>query len=438
MITPKKGGREAGLSRLRLRAQLPYLVSAWLSCGAISITLTQRAYAGDGLPWIGDSGVLGPSLLALWGALFMLAVYAVNVLDNFSQVRRCGASVLNMLRLSSVPLLLLGLTLTLFAGATVSVGRALAQTFTDEWRFLPGFVASQNHFLEMPAAAPSAGSTRGATFSLNLPNDRVAIGGYDPGHKLVQLPLDLEHSYVRENDPDGLRAALSVSRNGRVPIITIEPYPPRGDERPVLDTIVLGERDKDVAKLADIVSANKPLVVYLRWGQEMDLSGLYPWAANDPGLFRSAFRRVVGLFREHGATNVRWIWSPAGIAGAEAYYPGDDVVDEIGLTILGDASWDHNYGLEPQSFAELLQPKYDLVQGFGKPIIVAELGVSGSAERQRDWLAEIPLALHGFPLIHGIVYFDAINSANTRTVSRPDWTIAPEALTNLTKVLTDG
>ena len=208
-----------------------------------------------------------------------------------------------------------------------------------------------------------------------------------------------------------------------------------GDSRPVLDVVVMGERDGEILELANVVAASYPQLVYLRWSQEMDLSGLYPWAANDPSLFREAFRHVVMLFRQRGATNVRWVWSPAGVSGAQAYYPGEDVVDRIGLTILGDATWDHGYALQPQSFQQLLRPKYDLVEQFSKPIIIAELGVSGSAERQREWLAEVPGALTHYPLVRALVYFNAVNSPNAWATYRPDWRIARDVLGGLASEL---
>jgi cellulose synthase (UDP-forming) len=54
-------------------------------------------------------------------------------------------------------------------------------------------------------------------------------------------------------------------------------------------------------------------------------------------LYQQAFRHVVSLFRDEGADNVRFVWSPAGETNALDYYPGGDVVDYVGLTVLEDA-----------------------------------------------------------------------------------------------------
>jgi beta-mannanase len=259
-----------------------------------------------------------------------------------------------------------------------------------------------------------------------LPAERIAVGAYDPELALRDLYLDLEHWYVRQDEPDLLVGALAMARNRRSLLVTIEPFPARRQREPVLDAVAAGRADEQLRRLARAVRAAYPQAVLVRWGHEMDLSGLYPWAANAPDLYRAAFRRVVTVFREEEASNARWVWSPAGDPAAEAYYPGDDAVDYIGLTILGDETWDAGFGLPPQSFVELLRPRYERMVGFGKPIILAEVGVSGSPDRQADWLAQAAGALAEFPAIRALGYFNDVNAANSRLAHRPDWRLAPE------------
>jgi beta-mannanase len=78
--------------------------------------------------------------------------------------------------------------------------------------------------------------------------------------------------------------------------------------------------------------------------------------------------------RTHGAENVKWIWSPAGNEGAEAYYPGDDVVDVVGTTVLYDQ---HFYGDLTPSFSDLAQ-KRSWLNKFGKPVWIVEFGAGNS------------------------------------------------------------
>jgi cellulose synthase (UDP-forming) len=282
----------------------------------------------------------------------------------------------------------------------------------------PGIRASATVAVVSPTAVPTIRA-------FDLPERSVALGMYDPWQTAADLPLDLEHWYIRQDEPILLQGALSRTRDRRTVMVTVEPFPQRGDRTPVLDTIVAGARDGELRKLARVARLASPQVVLIRWGHEMELSGLYPWSANHPELYQAAYRHVVEVFRSEGADNVRWVWSPVGNAGLEAYYPGDSVVDYVGVTVLGDPGWDANFGLPPQSFAQLLEPKYERLAAYGKPILVAEFGVSGPPERQQTWLQDAARSIDQFPLVRALSYFNDVNAENNHLSSRPDWRLDP-------------
>jgi endoglucanase len=121
------------------------------------------------------------------------------------------------------------------------------------------------------------------------------------------------------------------------------------------------------------------------------------------------------------------VWSPAGNDNAIDFYPGDDVVDYVGVTVLGDEGWDAQFGLPRQSFEQILQPRYDQLQELGKPVIVAEAGVSGTPQWQHDWLEAASESLDAFPLVRGVVYFDAQNPAVNQFATRPDWRLTADS-----------
>src|SRR3954465_5494246 len=106
-----------------------------------------------------------------------------------------------------------------------------------------------------------------------------------------------------------------------------------------------------------------------------------------------------------------------------AYYPGDEYVDYVGMTVFGDEDWDRLFGQEAQSFADHVAVKYNVLSQLQKPMIVAELGVSARKERQEDWLDQGVEALKGFPLIKAISYFNDRNSSNNRLPTQPDWSL---------------
>ena len=66
-------------------------------------------------------------------------------------------------------------------------------------------------------------------------------------------------------------------------------------------------------------------------------SQAYPGAQTTAADYVVAWRRIVDIFRSSGADNVAWVWSPnvpdVGGVGYAAYYPGDDYVDWVGVSL---------------------------------------------------------------------------------------------------------
>ncbi|MGN6700450.1 MAG: glycoside hydrolase family 26 protein, partial [Thermomicrobiales bacterium] len=132
----------------------------------------------------------------------------------------------------------------------------------------------------------------------------------------------------------------AVARRGAMPMVTWEPWDDSGEiAQPAfaLRTILAGEYDPYIRHWArDAAAWHKPF--YLRFAPEMN-GDWYPWAprvsGNTAAEYVATWRHVHDIFREEGATNVRWVWSPN---VADAYttpfaevYPGDNYVDWIAL-----------------------------------------------------------------------------------------------------------
>jgi cellulose synthase (UDP-forming) len=432
MITPKKG---RGLPAFALRSHIIYLVGF---AGSLTVVWLNLVGAASDIS-------RGYVLFTLLGAMYMLLVVLVNTVTDLAGLHRLGVAWYRSIGLRVVPLLVVGgavLWLLVTAGVAAPPVLAAARGIqappslpssvestaepAPELAADPGVTtSSQPSSVESTAEpAPELAADPGVTASSQplLLTDQLSLGAYDPWQRLDGLPLTLEHSYARQSEPDVLAAALEKAGSRRVPLVTIEPMPTGVETMTVLDRVVSGQADAELALLAQVVRVYDPQIVLIRWAHEMDLNLLYPWSSNDPALYRAAFRHVVEVFRSEGATNVRWVWSPAGQGNALAYYPGDDVVDYVGLTTLGDARWDAELGFEPrQTMADILRPRYDAVKGTQKPIIIAELGVSGTAAEQRAWLSEAARALSEFPQLQALVYFNDRNAANNWRVSQPDW-----------------
>ncbi len=183
----------------------------------------------------------------------------------------------------------------------------------------------------------------------------------------------IQHTFSDWHNDRYIAQQLLISlKQGNTPLITIEPRRDVNGKQ-LLNLIANGSYDKRISQLAKILGATKQ-TIYIRFAHEMELHDLYAWGNQDPVEFIKAYRHVINLSRQQGAKNVKWVWSPAGNQGAEAYYPGNKYVDVIGTTILYDKYW---YGSYQPSFAELSQKRTWLLS-YNKPVWVVEFGVGTS------------------------------------------------------------
>jgi hypothetical protein len=111
-----------------------------------------------------------------------------------------------------------------------------------------------------------------------------------------------------------------------------------------------------------------------------------PALADGPERFRDAYRHLVDLSRAAGAVNLTWVfhvngdpWPRRPWNTPAAYYPGDDYVDWIGVSIYGSQGPGEYYG----SFRRLLDAVYPRLCGLSpdKPIAVLEWGIAQRPSR---------------------------------------------------------
>ncbi len=148
-----------------------------------------------------------------------------------------------------------------------------------------------------------------------------------------------------------------------------------------LEALAAGESNV-VGVVGQIADALKALArpVLLRIGYEFDAEicpggyGKYPYTA-----YQQAFRRVVEILQQHGADNVASVWSawafqsrdPSAQAGVSpwSWYPGDDCVDWIGLSVFpGVSSNDPNDGYQ----ADKRRQMAEFARAHHKPLMIGE------------------------------------------------------------------
>ena len=207
--------------------------------------------------------------------------------------------------------------------------------------------------------------------------DRVLLGAYvSPDGRAwsrssvralerhVGRRLAIDHRFKHWSDPFPTAADRWDHEHGRIPMITWMP------DGPGLDAIAAGRADPLVrARAAAVARDGRP--IFLRFAHEMN-ADWYPWDAATPSVYVAAWRHVHALFTAAGATNVRWVWSPnhrsvpaATWHRADHYYPGDDVVDWVGID---------GYDRVPTqrtTFAAVFGPAIATL-GHDKPLMIAE------------------------------------------------------------------
>lgn len=238
-------------------------------------------------------------------------------------------------------------------------------------------------------------------------------GCYDPyGDFSSEKKVSTEHLFLPWEDVElgGLGAADEYAQaRGRNILITVEPWSWDKDwnvtPAELRKSILSGEKDANMRAIcAAVANFKSPLVI--RWAQEMENpSGRFTWANWRPKDYIKAYLRMVTIIREM-LPKAQIMWSPKGEKTLKAYYPGDENVDIVGLSVFGLEANDKLHDGKPHTFAELLKPGYERVAGFNKPVWVAELGYEGGCDYLAKWVEDVTKKSDEFPALQQVVYFN--------------------------------
>ena len=221
---------------------------------------------------------------------------------------------------------------------------------------------------------------------------------------------------------------------GSLPVLTWEPWLDDFDPElfPVdpeaenkneggLKAIAEGQFDAYIDKWAEDAK-NMDIPVIMRLGHEMNDPYRYPWGPQNNAAeeFIAAWQHVVNRFRDKGADNVLWMWSPhPAYPPFDLYYPGEEYVDWIGISVL-------NYGtVAPWSqwwtFEEIIEKFYLAIEPYEKPLMLTELGCLEVGGNRATWFKDGLAPIHSqFPLVKGVVFFHSSDD-NTTTYKSLDW-----------------
>ena len=281
---------------------------------------------------------------------------------------------------------------------------------------------SRGDFIPLDRAAPPR---IGRAWFTQKP--RILFGAYTYGgiwqgeepikqlETLLGQDLAIAHWFMNWSHDWDSRLVTLASQKGRIPLITWE------NTDVTVKQIADGERDAYILSWAEGAKAfQKP--IYLRPFPEMNGDWTH-WHGDAPTLVR-AWRRIVGLFRQVGADDVRFVWSPNATDQPatpenrmELYYPGKDVVDVLALdgynwgTTRSWSSW--------QSFEEIFRVPYGRITALGpQPVWIAETACAEQGGPKHAWIADM-FATQAFPRLAAIVWFNENKEADWRINSSP-------------------
>ncbi len=198
--------------------------------------------------------------------------------------------------------------------------------------------------------------------------------------------------YVHWSDPFPTAEADQVEANGSIPLITWEPW--LTAEAGTLEAIAAGSYESYVTQfLTAAKNWGKPL--FLRFAHEMN-GNWYPWdGAHNGGAagaakYKAAWQYIYSVRQAVGADNVKLVWCPNNTNvpaeswnSPEAYYPGDQYVDWIGMD-------GYNWGYSAwQTFDQVFGAIYATLTGMtAKPLMLGELAAATAEGSKAAWLTD--------------------------------------------------
>ena len=287
---------------------------------------------------------------------------------------------------------------------------------------------------------PTVASARPLSFGVHTPDDPLHGNTYEVDALERDIGRRIEvvswfqswggEPWIKRAHPHVFRA---VTRGGRAPLITWEPWRPGGgtwQPEYSLRRIAGGAFDRYIAGWARALRELRS-TIYLRPMHEMN-GNWYPWCGsvngNSPKRFRRAWRRMHRIFRRHGARNVRWVFSPVTddwpmtrANRFERYYPGRRYVDVLALD-------GYNWGVtKPEfggwrSFGKTFRRPYRRLSRLGRqPIWIAEVGSGTEGGDKATWVRDMFRTAQGMRRLRALVWMDTIDR------EEGDWRIRSSA-----------
>jgi len=281
--------------------------------------------------------------------------------------------------------------------------------------------------LSVVAHAPAAGATRKLALGVQMAQPTLqTFNRFKTSVGRAPATWTLHRIWTAQNNRLDVAELRALKRAGSTPFVWWMPANPDNGAFFAYSRILRGEFDDYITAFArDAKSFGGRMII--RFAHEMD-GDWFPWRVRYPNTkrqFVNAWRHIVTIFRQVGATNVKWLWSPNGCGKCPAdfptmrsLYPGDGYVDYLGMSAFNWGVPTDSWEVATRSWqkwtpmAKLLKRQYGLLTALAprKKIIVAELASSSDAPagtNKAEWIKLGYRASYAaYPKIALIVYFN--------------------------------
>jgi hypothetical protein len=290
------------------------------------------------------------------------------------------------------------------------------------------------HVTEPPTTAPSPRLVTDPTPLAATPEPirRIALGAYIPGAPSDPSRIDAYGTLIGamprivmwyqpwegEFGAFNAEGADAVRSRGAMPVISWEPWIGKtNDPNWALSTIIRGVHDTYIHAWTRAVAA---------WGHSIYVRLMYEmngnWSAWSPGVngnatdeFVLAWRHIVDISRDEGATNIRWVWAPNIEADPPLYsyaslYPGDDYVDWVGLSGFNWGTSRINTSWRDVSTTFRLSVS-EVRALTAKPVMIAETGSSELGGDKATWITNgFAQILTDMPEVEAVTWFNGFDT----------------------------
>jgi mannan endo-1,4-beta-mannosidase len=252
------------------------------------------------------------------------------------------------------------------------------------------------------AVTPVHGPLQGRPLSTRHPYTGVfepgAIADYTPVTsfaKTVGVQPSIVLYYSGWNDPFQIKLVEQTAAHHAVPFVQMMP------KGIAMSSVAAGKYDGYLSSYARSVRGyGQPVIIsfapeangwWYKWG----------FGHTDPAQWIAAWRHVVTLFQQRGATNVTWLWTinrGGGPSGpVQDWWPGARYVNWVGI--------DGYYFRKGDNFDGLFGPTIRDVRRFtADPVFLSEIGI-GQITGQPAGIADLFAGIRKYDLL-GLLWFD--------------------------------